>query len=211
MFGTKQRLYLSCVRLRGRRLRAIPHSHIQKKFAQSASAYYSPQISSPWFYFKRAQTRIGTIDNRAQRISDHNQCLTLVITTATMAMASVSPLTVTFRWRHYIVFQLFVLQMSSNIYTVHRFLLLLRIHSLSLFLSASSASNPNLSFDDHRYFSPGTGHFCRASSFTWSDRGADLWGTFGRTQGTLVCMPVQELGIRIWSWIKFRSDSRKCW
>ena len=38
------------------------------------------------------------------------------------------------------------LQMSSNIYTLHRFLPLLRSHSLSLFLSASSASNPNLSF-----------------------------------------------------------------
>jgi hypothetical protein len=29
------------------------------------------------------QTRLGTVDNRAQRISDHNRCLTLVITTAT--------------------------------------------------------------------------------------------------------------------------------
>ena len=54
--------------------------------------------------FQTRSDTIGTIDNRAQRISDHNRCLTLVITTATMAMASVSPPTVTFRWRHYIVF-----------------------------------------------------------------------------------------------------------
>ena len=42
--------------------------------------------------------RLGTIDNRTQRISDHNRSLTLEITTkAKMAMASVPLPTVSFR------------------------------------------------------------------------------------------------------------------
>ena len=52
-----------------------------KGLSQSASANCSPQISSLLFCFIRAQTRIGTVDNRAQRISDHSRCFnTLVIT-----------------------------------------------------------------------------------------------------------------------------------
>jgi hypothetical protein len=60
-------------------------------------------------------------------------------------------------------------------------------HSLSLLSAAGSASNPNLSLsssDNQRSFSPGMGHFRRASSATRSDRGAELWGSLG-TQGTL--------------------------
>ena len=59
-------------------------------------------------------------------------------------------------------------------------------HSLSGLSAAGSASNPNLSLssENHRSFSPGIGHFRRASSGTRSDRGAELWGTLG-TQGTL--------------------------
>ena len=60
-------------------------------------------------------------------------------------------------------------------------------HSLSLLSAAGSASNPNLSLsssDDQRSFSPGRGHFRRASSATRSDRGAEVWGSLG-TQGTL--------------------------
>ena len=60
-------------------------------------------------------------------------------------------------------------------------------HSLSLLSAAGSASNPNLSLsssDNRRSFSPGMGHFRRASSGTRSDRGAEIWGSLG-TQGTL--------------------------
>ena len=57
-------------------------------------------------------------------------------------------------------------------------------HSLSQLSAAGSASNPNLSSDNQRSFSPGMGHFRRASSGSRSDRGAELWGTLG-TQGTL--------------------------
>ena len=38
---------------------------------------------------RSVQTHLGNIDNRTKRVSDHNLCLTLVITTATMAMTSV--------------------------------------------------------------------------------------------------------------------------
>ena len=60
-------------------------------------------------------------------------------------------------------------------------------HSLSLLSATGSASNPNLSVsssDNHRAFSPGMGHFRRASSGTRSDRGAEVWGSLG-SQGTL--------------------------
>ena len=61
-------------------------------------------------------------------------------------------------------------------------------NGLNLLSAAGSASNPNLSLsssdNNQRSFSPGMGHFRRASSGSRSDRGAELWGTLG-TQGTL--------------------------
>ena len=104
------------------------------------------------------QIRRGTINNRARSISDHNRCLTVVITTV------MAPGTIT----------------NSHIPLAAASQPL----NLSLLSAAGSASNPNLPSDNHRSFSPGTGHFRRASLGLRSDRGAELRGTLG-TQGTL--------------------------
>ena len=68
------------------------------------------------------QLRPGTIDNRAQRISDHNRCLTQVITTATMAMTSVLSPAVTFRWRYYSSFFLLLPNVDFHTGQQQRFL-----------------------------------------------------------------------------------------
>ena len=60
------------------------------------------------------------------------------------------------------------LQMSissnSNSYTLHKYLSASQPHNLSQLSAGGSTSNPNISSDIHRSFSPG-GHFRRASCF----------------------------------------------
>ena len=67
---------------------------------------------------------------------------------------------------------------NSNSYTLH--LSASQPQDLSLLSAAGSASNPNLSSDNHRSFSPGMGqYFRRASSGLRSDLGAKLWVSLG--------------------------------
>ena len=58
-----------------------------------------------------------------------------------------------------------------------------QLRNLCLLSAAGSASNPNLPSDNHRSFSPGMGHFCRASSGTRSDCGGNCVILWGRREG----------------------------
>ena len=123
------------------------------------------------------------IDNRA-RISDHNRCLTLVITIPGYHHQQPHSVGGTIANSNF----LFPPNVRVDFYTgqQQQFLHPSQVppsvsqsHNLRLGSATGSASISNHSSNNHRSFSPGLGHFRRASLGTWSDRGADLRGSLG--------------------------------
>ena len=129
------------------------------------------------------QTNLGTIDNRA-RISDHNRCLALVITIPGYHHQQPHSVGGTIANSNF----LFPPNVRVDFHTGQQqpFLHPSQVppsvsqsHNLRLGSATGSASISNHSSNNHRSFSPGLGHFRRASLGTWSDRGADLRGSLG--------------------------------
>ena len=117
-----------------------------------------------------------TWDHRQSRSEDirHNRCLTLI----TMALV---PGTIT--WRHYNSF-LFPPNVDLHTCQQQHFLYRYPLYFSAIILVCWLGFQFHFSSDNHRSFSPGNGYFRWVSLATWSDRGAELWGSWG-SQGTL--------------------------